>query len=375
MNKVISQWGLLKPVLSAVSVLFLSAAFLWLKPGVEQAREDQATYASLYKSKLFSSKQELLAQLAANLKDYTLSESVNLDMLYSELQFDDRLWEKQFFEELSSLGVYELHFRSHDAFIWVSDVDGNFRGGLPAATFSALNTAFDQHEPLIARDGFYKTRNGFLGALVDEIDLIDFSVTEEGNKPAYWRFSEANTYMNNQHGSGKFLLSETIKNSEGRIIGTLFMKLDDSMNRYIIYSDAGTELLKDYKRYVYLIRWATILFIWFWLPSWVYTDATNRKVAKPVAWGLITLFSSAFGLAIYLASRPQTVARNVCASCVHFIPPNSTYCPYCGIQQTLPECPSCERHIEEGWIFCPSCRLPLTAELFDPPPRIEANTN
>ena len=57
------------------------------------------------------------------------------------------------------------------------------------------------------------------------------------------------------------------------------------------------------------------------------------------------------------AAEATTPAPETCPSCSEGLPPNDElrFCPYCGGDVRIVQCPDCGHQVEPGWLFCISC--------------------
>jgi RNA polymerase subunit RPABC4/transcription elongation factor Spt4 len=104
---------------------------------------------------------------------------------------------------------------------------------------------------------------------------------------------------------------------------------------------------------------ASLVWLWFLLPSWVYIDAQQRRVPRPLLWSLLTLIGNVFALLVYLVSRPTETGEFRCPRCSQMLNGSKAGCPYCGADLSAVFCPQCQYPLKPGWSFCPSCRSAL----------------
>lgn len=109
-----------------------------------------------------------------------------------------------------------------------------------------------------------------------------------------------------------------------------------------------------------IAMFASVIWLWFLLPSWVYIDAQQRHVPRPLLWSLLTLIGSVFALLVYLVSRPTDSGEFRCPQCSKMLNGSKAGCPYCGADLSAVFCPQCQYPLKPGWSFCPSCRSALT---------------
>lgn len=272
-------------------------------------------------------------------------------------------------------------------YLWMSNQRGEFIFGVPAQAFAKLNGGFDKNRELISADGHYKDRNDFLMTLIDKYDNIDFSDRKlsepESQRRSYgsneekidWRFYEEqksgliysqHTIYSQYLRPTSVVLSTPVTNESGTVEGSLFLKVDDSINGELYYGrfyaardNIYNELLEP------LFATFTVLsglFLWFLLPSWVYIDAQQRAVSNPAIWAFIALISLIFGLAIYLITRPSTMKSLHCPKCENQLNGGGAFCPHCGFDLSSTYCPQCQYPVKPEWAFCPNCRAELAKQ-------------
>lgn len=122
-----------------------------------------------------------------------------------------------------------------------------------------------------------------------------------------------------------------------------------------------------------LLPVAIFLFLFLAPPIFVLSDAQERRVHRPILWGIFTLFTSVFGLVVYLLVRPDKLANRFCSHCNGSIEEEFTVCPWCGkeIEKVINKCPKCSTDIKKGWRYCPSCQT----EINKPAPETKNPTN
>lgn len=92
------------------------------------------------------------------------------------------------------------------------------------------------------------------------------------------------------------------------------------------------------------------------LAAWVWTDARERDMDYPPAWGILTLVTSVIGWATYLVIR--TWQRPSCSNCGGALRHGYRACPHCG-SQVGRACPGCGQPVRNHWSFCPQCSTGL----------------
>ena len=82
------------------------------------------------------------------------------------------------------------------------------------------------------------------------------------------------------------------------------------------------------------------------------TSGSPANVARPIG------ASSATGIGSMV---PQSDEK--CPACDETLPPGRaiTFCPHCGQNVTIMNCPACGSELDVGWKFCPTCGRPATA--------------
>lgn len=90
---------------------------------------------------------------------------------------------------------------------------------------------------------------------------------------------------------------------------------------------------------------------------WVFWNAQERGVSKPLAWALLVLFTWVIGLVIYLIVQSDGGRRLHCPACGSEVKREYTSCPGCGAElgELIRYCPSCGEAVQPGWEFCSSC--------------------
>ena len=110
-----------------------------------------------------------------------------------------------------------------------------------------------------------------------------------------------------------------------------------------------------------LLPVAILLFFLLAPPIFVLSDAQERKTDRPVLWGVFTLFTSVFGLVVYLLVRPEKATNRICNHCRGKVEDGFVACPWCGrpIEKIVTKCPKCASDIKDGWKFCPKCQAEI----------------
>ncbi|MGE5499625.1 MAG: zinc ribbon domain-containing protein [Syntrophothermus sp.] len=252
-------------------------------------------------------------------------------------------------------------------YLWMTSVNGDFIFGVPAEAFQKTNNAFDKYQDRIKSDDFYRDRNNFLTKLIDnygKVDFTQFERNENAERPYYennWRFFKGDEDESLiQPAATTF--STPVYDGGGKLIGKLFMKVDDRVNEEKYYGENRSNR-NDVLQFLQAVS-ATFLiisgiFLWFLLPTWVYVDAQERDVKTPGVWAFLTLTSLFFGLTIYLITRPDTLKSFTCPECKGELNGTRAYCPHCGFDLSNNFCQQCQYPIKPEWHFCPDCRSEL----------------
>ncbi len=247
-------------------------------------------------------------------------------------------------------------------YLWMSSVNGDFIFGVPPANFQKANKVYDKYTDMFKTDGFYRDRNDFMTRLIDKIDQIDFTQFDRYEQPmpypGGWHFPE-------EDGSWEVMQSVTttfttpVYDANNKLIGELYMKVDDHVNIQKYYSEHRFEP----SPYLFTLQILSIIFLcvsgaflWFLLPTWVYIDAEERDVKTPGIWAFLALTSLFFGLTIYLITRPSTLKSFNCPKCDGELNGTRAYCPHCGYDLSNTFCQQCQYPIKPEWQFCPNCR-------------------
>lgn len=269
------------------------------------------------------------------------------------------------------------------SYLWMSSDQGEFVFGAPSAVFLRMNQGYDRYQEVIQSDGYYMDRDDFLEKLVDKHDAIDFSefATPAMDANQYYEFR---VYDENRHLRRSWdqdhqyytyyrrprvmTLSARVTDADGRSLGNLFIKIDDSANRSMYLNKRRLEINDLFNSFVEPFRVLAIIsgmFLWFLMPSWVYMDAQQRDVKSPGMWATLALISAVFGLAIYLITRPASLKIFRCPECEHELNGSKAFCPHCGHDLSANYCPQCQYPIKPDWVFCPNCRAGLKDEQND----------
>lgn len=251
-------------------------------------------------------------------------------------------------------------------YLWMSSMNGDFLFGVPSSDFQKMNGAYDKYQNTIKADEYYRDRNDFLTKLIDKRESVDFSQFERGERAERnygdngWRF-----YRNNNDDEWSLIqptsttFSTPVYDGNGKLIGDLFLKVDDKVNEEKYFNDRRfkrSELYEALENVFATLLIISGIFLWFLLPTWVYTDAQERDVKTPGIWAFLTLTSLFFGLTIYLITRPNTLKSFNCPKCEGELNGTRAYCPHCGYDLSNTFCQQCQYPIKPEWQFCPNCR-------------------
>lgn len=243
-------------------------------------------------------------------------------------------------------------------YLWMNDTQGNFLVGIPSSAFKRLNQMFDKYKHLIEKDDHYVSRNDFIINAISKYNKLKFS--ESNTEPILKLLESAPQWYDEK--PYEHLLSKTVTDKSGRIIGEIYLKIDDEINRNLYQSRAMVELNDLYSAlnpvFGSLIFFSA-MFLWLLLPTWVYMDAKERDVKSPILWVVITVISTIWGLAIYLIIRPDKIKTLLCPKCKNELNGTRAFCPHCGLDLSNILCPQCQYPLKPEWSFCPSCRAEI----------------
>ena len=238
-------------------------------------------------------------------------------------------------------------------YLWAMDTQGQFQFGAPAEAFARLNRAYDTYQKAIEQEGRFADRQDFIRRLVQdhsELDLERYEGAEaeesSGRRVEQWRGWRG-------HDDDGLVFSAPFQNERGEMLGNLYLKvaaIDQEPFYYVRDYDPPMAVSG-------IVAGASLVFLWFLLPTWVYLDARGRGLRSPVRWSVLTLVSLVFGLAVYLILRPENPGPEVCQSCGRATD-GGKYCPFCGTPATSEFCPKCGYPVRPEWVYCPSCQSP-----------------
>jgi hypothetical protein len=267
--------------------------------------------------------------------------------------------------------IQTRHYQERPArwvYVWASTNNGDFAFGVPSDAFTRLNASYDQYQQVIAQDNFYAGRDQFLRTLLHTRRSIRLSKKEDqnSNDEDWWRFYREDRDRDQDYHlrrSNSLFLSSPIQTAAGATVGNLNLKLVDEKDAPLYGSRRRYE---DQQPWFYVLPVTAVLgglslvWLWFLLPSWVYIDARERGMPRPLIWSALTLFGSAFALMVYLVSRPTHLPELRCPQCGKTLNGSKAGCPYCGADLSAAFCAQCQYPLKPDWTFCPSCRSQVT---------------
>jgi hypothetical protein len=262
--------------------------------------------------------------------------------------------------------IQTRHYQERPArwiYVWASTNTGDFSFGVPADAFLRLNAAYDQYQAVIARDNFYAGRDQFLRTLLHARRPIALPQKdnekdqEDERELGWWRFFREEREHN-------LYLSSPIQTAAGATVGNLNLKLVDEKDARLY--ESSDRHVDDDPWFVVLpvaggIAVLAVVWLWFLLPSWVYIDARERGVPRPLIWAALTVPGTIFALMVYLVSRPAGLPELRCPQCSKALNGSKAGCPYCGADLSAAFCTQCQYPLKPDWAFCPSCRAPTPA--------------
>ncbi|MBA4406647.1 hypothetical protein C0389_05175 [bacterium] len=346
-RKLIRKLALPAGIIAVVSIITLIAMIPINNARYENHKEDFKKYINTF----MEQNKAYIKEIAAKIK------SVPVDpVLINELQSE-----------------YLVDHQKSDQpkkYLWMSSLNSDFLFGAPTEDFQKMNNAFDRYQNTIKADEYYRDRNDYLTKLINKREEIDFSDFERGERPERnWGNSGWRYYKNYEDGSliqaTSTSFSTPVYDGGGKLIGQLFMKVDDKVNEEKYFNDQRlrrSELYDIVNNLSMTLLVISGIFLWFLLPTWVYTDAQERDVKTPGIWAFLTLTSLFFGLTIYLITRPNTLKSFSCPKCEGELNGTKAYCPHCGYDLANTFCQQCQYPIKPEWQFCPNCRAESKAK-------------
>lgn len=248
-------------------------------------------------------------------------------------------------------------------YVWATAIDGQTAFGVPADAFARLSAVFDQQRDVIRLDNHYTDRDHFFRTLLhhpQRLTLEDPNAKEKDDRHGdddWWRFHDE--HRSHDHDNARRLfLSSPIQDSTGKTVGNLNLKLLD-------LRDDNSWRLPSVVRHVqglsHVFLPFSLVWLWFLLPSWVYIDATERGVRRPVLWAALVLVGHIFALLVYLISRPGPATTELqCPRCGKALNGAKAGCPHCGADLSSAFCVQCQYPLKAEWTHCPACRTPIT---------------
>jgi hypothetical protein len=136
-----------------------------------------------------------------------------------------------------------------------------------------------------------------------------------------------------------------------------FSKQDFTPKRVLLYFCFLLVGLLLLRVFMGLLPVAIFFFIILAPPIFVLADAQERKIKRPVLWAVFVLFTSVFGLLVYLLARPETSDKAFCPHCGGELDKSFHNCPWCGKSLlSAANCGECSFELKPGWKFCPRCQ-------------------
>ncbi len=236
-------------------------------------------------------------------------------------------------------------------YLWAMDSSGQFLFGVPREAFARLNRAYDTYQKIIEQEGRFTDRQDFIRRLVQNHRELTFEYYEKklaGDSSPQGQARSEDPDMYDHEG---LVFSSPFQNERGEMLGNLYLKVTD-------IGDEGGYSYYDFRQPQDISRAllsASLVFLWFLLPTWVYLDAKARGMDSPVRWAILTLVSLFIGLAVYLILRPEEGVQGTCANCGRAVN-DERFCPYCGTPATHEFCPKCGYPVQTDWTYCPNCQ-------------------
>jgi hypothetical protein len=238
-------------------------------------------------------------------------------------------------------------------FVWGMGTGGEFLFGVPREDFARLNAAWDAHEASIVAEGVFIDRQDFLLRLIhvsDDLDPSDLAPNPDDPQDTPW--AELRRYGDRDDWR---VFSVPLSTSDGSALGNLYLKMEivgrdeewwteQRPGEDVVAAAAGVSTLAG-------------LFLWFLLPTWVYVDARERGVRRPMLWSFLVLISAVVGLVVYVIARPEVTTLK-CPGCEREVN-GGAYCPHCGHDLATAFCATCRYPLKPDWAFCPSCRTEI----------------
>ena len=366
-KKLIRKIALPAAIVFVASVICALSLFLYMRTLYEKRVEE----LNVHISELTDQNQKYLQDITQTVQE--IAEQVPTTELANT----------QLIQELQSAFLKEHQIPGRaKKYLWMIDTSGEFVFGAPTSVFVRLNSVFDQQKEVLKNTGLFRNRNDFLTKLVDRHHKINFANLNLNSLKRQLGMNSSDIlisvpgYRENSRNYSReraHLLTHPLTNQSGTVLGTLFLKIDDSVNRELYFSKRRVE--NDSTPAVIGPPFAVLalisgLFLWFLLPTWVYIDAQQRDIRNPAIWSLITIISTIFGLAIYLITRPSAMKSFHCPQCENEVN-GGAFCPHCGFDLSSTVCPQCQYPIKPEWSFCPGCRTELREKPELPAEKVE----
>lgn len=250
----------------------------------------------------------------------------------------------RYFEEYPNARLY----------LWATDGAGQFQFGIPREAFSRLNRAYDTYAKIIEQEGRFTDRQDFIRRLVQHHRDLNFDYYE---KKLAGDAASARNYQGEDlgnYGDDGLVFSTPFQNERGEMLGNLYLKVSGLRDDRGYYSPE----YRDFQEMSGPLVGASLIFLWFLLPTWVYLDAKGRGMDHPVRWAILTLVSLVIGLAVYLILRPEDGVQGACQNCGRTTG-SEKFCPFCGTPAISEFCPKCGYPARSEWTYCPNCQSPI----------------
>jgi RNA polymerase subunit RPABC4/transcription elongation factor Spt4 len=247
-------------------------------------------------------------------------------------------------------------------YLWAMDGSGQFQFGVPREAFSRLNRAYDSYQKIIEQEGRFTDRQDFLRRLVQSHRELTFEYYEK--KLAGDPSLTSNSRSENLEGYEQegLIFSTPFQNDRGEMLGNLYLKVTD-INERREYDRGNLMAVQEFASPMIA---ASLIFMWFLLPTWVYVDAKGRGMDSPVRWAILALLSLFIGLGVYLILRPEGGGNGICQNCGRATN-SERYCPFCGSPAASEFCPKCGYPAQAEWSYCPNCQAAIEKSP-EPPP-------
>ncbi len=245
---------------------------------------------------------------------------------------------------------FEEYPRAH-LYLWAMDGSGKFLFGVPQEAFARLNRAYDTYQKVIEQEGRFTDRQDFIRRLIQSHKELTFEYYEKklaGDAAPQSRAREDDLGGYDEEG---LVFSSPFQNDRGEMLGNVYLKVTD-LSDGGSYSQFNFREPQDLSHTLFV---ASLIFLWFLLPSWVYLDAKGRGAQYPVRWAILTLVSLFIGLAVYLILRPEEGVKGTCSNCGRTVN-TEKFCPYCGTPAIHEFCPKCGYPVRAEWTYCPNCQ-------------------